>query len=183
MPRKSVPQLTPFALESPVGARQTVLVNQEFTVDNTRYPWKIIYDTKPIPPDKATRLADLLKSMVNDDNHTPSRFIGGPNGHKWPIYQRLGYTSAADFVAGYTWEFTPDTEVNKKTGKKTPILICVGRGFRYTMNIAVTTPNPGATPNKSQIIANFIPNRPPSIFANQATTRFRESDIQYFTTV
>lgn len=118
-----------------IGRRRTVNTPQQFRVDN-RHPfvWTITYpNAGAVPGGNAARRQALENSLQAEP-----RFGAA---HPFPVYERVGYASLQDFLAGYTWRF-------QARGRR---LVCTGRRVVYTVVVAVTDPANG------NLVFNFYP--------------------------
>lgn len=99
-----------------IGTRSTVPFNIQFRTDVEKFIYTLTYNqASDIPGDQAGR-EQALEDALNEDD-------GFDAGHEYPIYERWGYNSLAEFLEGYTWSFS------KKKNK----LICNGKRYSYTL--------------------------------------------------
>ncbi|HEX8494996.1 MAG TPA: hypothetical protein VF658_19300 [Pyrinomonadaceae bacterium] len=141
-----------------IGRRSTIQAIQEFRVRRGQFNYTITFpNSQSVPttqPDREQALDQSLNSNPLFDAV-----------HPFPEYVRWGYTSIADFLAGYQWTFS----------RSGAVLVCVGRRWEYTMLVPILDLATG------DIIFNFYPNAG----SPQApiTTGLQESDTDYFETV
>lgn len=146
-------------LGATVGGTTTILVPQQFRVERIPLVRRIGYATEAdIPASKADRESALDASLAGDPLFA--------SGHAFPKYERVGYASLADLIAGYTWSFKKD--FSKKLGH---MLVCTGNRTEYT----VVTPVLGTTGN---LIFNFHPDPASGLAA--VTTGVVETDTRLF---
>jgi hypothetical protein len=115
------------------------------------------------PPASATTQAEkiaALKTAMQLD----ARFTAA---HPWPVYQRAGYASMDDFMAGHHWTF-PAVDAAPPT---------IGRRIEYAVTLPIAN-NSGAKPI---LIFNFYP----ALGAAQAaiTTGLQTDDRNFFAEV
>ncbi len=132
------------------GARQ-------FRVNELQVKWQFA------PPASATTSADkiaaLKTAMLLDARFKPA--------HVWPMYERAGYASMDDFMAGHHWTF-PAVGAAPLT---------IGRRIEYTVVLPITD-NSGAKPI---LIFNFFP--APGAAQAAITTGIQTVDLSFFAKV
>jgi hypothetical protein len=132
------------------GARQ-------FRVNELQVKWQFA------PPASATTSADkiaaLKTAMLLDARFKPA--------HVWPMYERAGYASMDDFMAGHHWTF-PAADAAPLT---------IGRRIEYTVVLPITD-NSGAKPI---LIFNFFP--APGAAQAAITTGIQTVDLSFFAKV
>lgn len=160
---KTLKEQVRVKLGATAGGTKTILVPQQFRVDRIPLVRKIGFPTAAdIPASKADRESELAASLTGDPLFSSS--------HAFPKYERVGYASLADLIAGYTWTFT--TDFLKKDGIH--LLVCTGNRAEYT----VVMPVLGATGN---LLFNFYPD--PASGLSAVTTGVVETDSKLFAQV
>jgi hypothetical protein len=86
------------------------------------------------------------------------------SSHDYPWYERLGYTSVADFFAGYTWSHAV----------KKNVLFTVGRRVEYTVILPITDVTTG------NLIFNY---HPLASTGHSPIVNLVETDTDFFETV
>jgi len=144
-------------LGTSIGQTNTLQADIGFRVTPNRFTYTIAYpDAESVPDDTAGRESALNNTLNNDDTFDSS--------HDYPTYERWGYSSLADFIAGYTWTFAQNK--NK--------LICRGRRYEYTVLPPIVDVGTG------HFIFNFYPN---SGSSHSPITNLQVTDSQFFETV
>lgn len=137
-----------------LGRTTTINVPQQFRAGPENFTWTITYPTPGDVPAPADRLAELETSLGNAPNFLDS--------HPFPVFQRLGFDSVADFVAGHTWRF----------GKAGRVLTCNGSRMKYTVVTAIMDRSSG------NLLFNFYPNAGSALPA--VTPALVETDSLFF---
>lgn len=142
-------------LGATVGTRQTITVRRQFRVQRDNVSWPIDFPAaSDVPTSRAGRLTALRASIASD-----GRFDAA---HPYPLYERFGFDSFANYFDGYHWTF--------RVGGR--FLRCTGTRFVYTVLLPIVD---RATGN---VIFNFYPNAGSTITA--VTNGLRESDNLFF---
>ena len=139
-----------------LGRRSTIGIERQFRVDRFPFRWAIRYPAAGDVPAPAGRQA-AFEASVEDDERMDA-------AHAYPWYERLGYASFADFIAGYRWSHSISGRVLKTRGNRTG----------YTIVIPVTDPATG------HLIFNFHPN---AGSPHAPIAGLDETDPLYFETV
>lgn len=106
-----------------------------FRVTPNRFTYTIGFPNAGSVPNGNAARQTALENALNADPTFD-------NTHDFPVYERWGYNSIANFIAGYNWRFV-------KQGKN---LICRGLRYEYTVLPPVLDLNTG------NLIFNFYPN-------------------------
>ena len=139
-----------------IGKRKTIDAEQQFRVNRSPFTWTLTYpNAGSVPTTKAARQTAFETAVNADPTFDP--------GHAYPQYVRLGYTSVADFIAGYTWTHT---QVKNK-------LFTKGTRVEYTILAPIVDMTTG----------NLVFNFHPSSAAYTAISQLAETDGLYFAQV
>ena len=150
--RKEYPQHRSFSVQALALPFATMDVNEQFQAQARKFSKKIP-GLNPMPTSQADRMAALQTFFLTDAENFPhvSRYDAAKK-HPFPMYQRFGYNTFADFIAGFTWKFST------KSGSSD--LYVTGTREEYTLFIALTDPNPGVPTTANQLLTNFHPTAP-----------------------
>ena len=145
-------------LGTTINRLNTINTPQQFRVNRLPHTWTITYpNVASVPVSNADRLQALKNSIQNDARYDAA--------HAFPVYERLGYASFADFFAGYTWNC-------QRQGRR---LVCTGRRAVYTVVVSITDPATG------NLVFNFYPDAGSGHAA--ITNGLQVTDTDYFETV
>lgn len=140
-----------------IGKRKTIDAERQFRVSPLTFTWQLTYPNAASVPKATAAQQAAFENSVNGDATFDSN-------HAYPMYERLGYASAADFLAGYTWKHVP---VKKQ-------LLTTGTRFEYTILLPIVDIPTG------NLVFNFHP-KAGKPYA--AITNLAESDPLYFASV
>jgi hypothetical protein len=138
-----------------IGKRKTIATERQYRVTRLPFTWSIKF-TGGAPPATTAARQTAFETSVSGDSVFQST-------HPYPWYERLGYSSIADFFAGYTWTHA----VKKQT------LFTVGRRVEYTILLPITDTTTG------DLVFNF---HPLSTTAYTPISNLSETDSDYFET-
>jgi hypothetical protein len=120
---------------APIDTTSTLSHEIQFRVTPNTFTYTIEYpDRASVPTETADRETALEDALNADDLFSSS--------HEFPMYERWGYDSIDNFIAGYNWRFN-------RNGKN---LVCRGTRYEYTLSppvLDISTDN---------YIFNFYPN-------------------------
>ena len=152
-----------------IGDLTRIRTPKWFRVDQESSPeWTIEYKSRgAIPISYADRLQLFENELKGNPLFTPS--------HACPIYKRLGYTTFANFFAGYNWSFHVEVKKDVSTGVDVWYLVCFGTRYVYTLLIPITDPATG------NLIFNFY--RKPGTQYRTDLQGMPESNSNFFRTV
>jgi hypothetical protein len=139
-----------------IGGTRTILTPRQFRLRNVASISRTIQyaDAGSVPSSDADRRQELERVLRDDPRNAA--------GHAFPWYERLGYTSFANFFAGYTWTCRPNR--NR--------LVCSGVRHEYTVVVPITDVATG------NLIFNFYPNAGSGHAA--VTTGLQTTDAKFF---
>jgi hypothetical protein len=154
-PRETLPA---FTLSQPVDGSTSTTIKQQYRYANdTIGPFTISFPTGTTMPTTDTAKFAELQSMLNGD----PRFA---SSHASPAYARYGYSSLADFLAGWSWTYSVSGRDLNITGNR----------HVYTLVIPITDPATG------NLLFNFFPN---AGVAHPVINLLPETDNRLFNTV
>jgi hypothetical protein len=130
---------------------------REFRVNEIQVKWRFAPPASATTP--ADRIAALKTAMLLDARFKPA--------HVWPMYERAGYASMDDFMAGHHWTFPAD-------GAEP---LTIGRRIEYTVLLPITDDS-GAKP---VLIFNFFP--APGATQAAITTGIETTDLSFYAEV
>lgn len=103
-----------------IGRRSTLRNNIGFRTEREQFSYTIAYPRpSDVPSSNADRMIALREQLGEIDSFDSS--------HDFPQYERWGYSSFNDFMAGYNWRL-------RKRGRR---LICIGTRFKYTVILPI----------------------------------------------
>ena len=139
-----------------IGKRKTIDTTREFRVKRRPFYWQIKYSGGAPPSGTAARQTEFETSVGGD-----ARF---ESTHPYPFYERVGYSSIADFFAGHTWTHTV----------KKNVLYTVGIRVEYTVVVPITEVTSG------NVVFNY---HPLPTTSHAAITNLTETDTDFFESV
>jgi hypothetical protein len=143
-------------LDAPIGKRKTIDAEQQFRVNREPFTWTTKYpDAASVPATQADRQT-TFEAGINADSTFDT-------AHPYPYYERLGYASVADFLAGYKWTHT---QVKNKVFTK-------GTRAEYTILVPIVDMATG----------NLVYNFHPLSAAFTKVIKLLETDALYFASV
>jgi hypothetical protein len=140
-----------------VAGQTTLPTNGEFRVKQGKFDSTISFPSaSQVPTTKVNQMAALKQFLSSQSRFDPA--------HAFPEFKRWGYSSFADFFAGYEWEFTP----NRKK------LVCKGLRMEYTVFVPILDAS-------NNLIFNFYPD--PGTSQTAITTGLVETNAKFFESV
>lgn len=107
----------PAPLGIKLGTRRTIRVPRQFRVDRLPFKFTTTFQNAASVPAPAARQAEFERVLALDP-----RFDAA---HAFPAYERLGYASFADFIAGYTWTHPSSGRRMNTRGRRTEYTVVV----------------------------------------------------------
>ncbi len=147
-----------YPLGRTIEGETTVTIGRQLRIEPETVNWSFDYHATP-PTNPATRLADIKADMLADPRFAST--------HAWPVFERWRFSTAASYVDGYHWTFTPRGTVLHATGKR----------FIYTIVDPIV--DRSVTPVQDRpLIYNFYPG--PGSSQAAILTGIVESDNNFF---